>query len=549
MSSFIEENSNSFEREMNDIIKNNILSTINTILGISSTSSYADKVNLFSYICQDCKIFYPKISFLCEEEVELKCSGCGIKKISIKEYKKSLNFFKEDIKCECGEKFECYCYNCEKDICKKCKENEHKVHNIKDYEIIEEEDNIQELKEYIGKEINSKIEEKIDPHFIKKARDEIIKQNEQIKENYRFDYLDFYNNKFEEFEIPPYISLIIIILHNINKCEPNYSHFKNIKNIYLFLKIQKKNRFIIEYKFSGKGDIKIFGTNFVNNNKNNCEIVVNEEIEELKDKLTLNQDKPNLRIILFENNTVKNISELFNGCDRLLSISGKSKWDTINVEYMNKMFNNCKSLKNFPEIEGWDTRNVFNMEEMFNGCCSLSEIKGLSKWKTNNVTNMKNLFKKCSLLKEIEGISEWETNELMDISGMFCKCCNLKSLPDISKWKTNNIITMEKMFKGCNKLEHLPDISKWDIFKVMNFSKMFDKCSSLKTFPDLSKWSPKEDAIKEKMFSKCKSLEYLPNISNWFIEEDNLIDGCSSLRNKPRYDNGRYIFEDNTLPL
>ena len=543
MSSFIEENSNSLAKEMDDIIKQNILSTISSRLGISSTSSYANQLKFFSYICKGCKI-YPKISFLCEEEVKIKC-GCGIKKISIIEYKESLGYFEEDIKCQCGGKFVCYCLNCEKDICKKCKENEHEDHNIKDYEIIEKEDNIQELKEYIGKEINSKIEEKIDPHFIKKAKDEIIKQNQQIKENFRFDYLDFYNNNFGEFEIPPYISLINIILHEINKREPNYSHFSNIKSIHLFLKIQKKNRFIIEYKFSGKGEIKIFGTNFVNNNKINCEIVVNQEIEELKDTLTLNQDEPNLRIILFENNTVKNMSELFNDCDRLVSISEKSKWDTKKVKYMNQMFNNCKSLIYFPEIEGWDTRNVLNMEGMFNGCCLLKEIKGLSKWKTNNITNMKNLFKKCGLLEEIEGISKWETNELIDISGIFCKCSELKSLPDISKWKTNNIINMEKMFKDCKKLDHLPDISKWDVSEVMNFSKIFDKCKSLKTLPDLSKWSPKEEAKKEKMFSKCKSLEYLPHISNWFIEEDNLIDGCSSLKNKPRYDNGRYIFEDN----
>ena len=167
MESYTGENLSSLEKEMDDILKNNILSTNSSKDGINSISSFTDKIKFFSYICKRCKS-YPKISFLSEEEVKTKFC-CGIKTISIKEYMESLNYFEEDAKCQCGEKLVCYCYNYEKDMCKEYKENNHEGHNIKDYDIIEKEDNIQELKEYIRKKIKSKIKEKIDPYFIKKV--------------------------------------------------------------------------------------------------------------------------------------------------------------------------------------------------------------------------------------------------------------------------------------------------------------------------------------------------------------------------------------------
>ena len=107
---------------------------------------------------------------------------------------------------------------------------------------------------------------------------------------------------------------------------------------------------------------------------------------------------------------------------------------------------------------------------------------------------------------------------------------------------TNNIKNMENMFKDCNELKSLPDISRWDVSKVNNFSKMFYRCTKLESLSDLSKWSPKKDAKMSKMFSECTSLRSLPNISEWYIQKDNLIDGCSSLQNKPRYNNRRYVF-------
>ena len=83
--------------------------------------------------------------------------------------------------------------------------------------MINKDDNIQELKEDIGKEIRNQLVEKINPYYIKNTQEECIKQNEQIEDNMRFDYLDFYENDCGEIEIPPYFRLISIILGIVKK--------------------------------------------------------------------------------------------------------------------------------------------------------------------------------------------------------------------------------------------------------------------------------------------------------------------------------------------
>jgi len=99
------------------------------------------------------------------------------KKLGIKKYLGQLIYSEKEIKCIEGEKFVCYCFDCNKDICNKCKNNEHKNHNIKDYETINKEDNIEELKKDIKLEIINEIKDKINPYYIKKSQDENIFQN------------------------------------------------------------------------------------------------------------------------------------------------------------------------------------------------------------------------------------------------------------------------------------------------------------------------------------------------------------------------------------
>ena len=115
----------------------------------------------------------------------------------------------------------------------------------------------------------------------------------------------------------------------------NYSGVDTIDEIILQYIIKDKSK-----------EIQIFGTNFVNNNKNNCKMIIEGNEMELKDKI---------------NNITNNILEI-----KLKGIK--------NITNMSYMFYNCSSLNSLPDISKWNTSNVNDMSYMFDGCSKLSKI-------------------------------------------------------------------------------------------------------------------------------------------------------------------------------
>ena len=171
--------------------------------------------------------------------------------------------------------------------------------------------------------------------------------------------------------------------------------------------------------------LKLFGKNFINNNKENCYIVINGEKSELQEYIDITKLKGNkLEVKLYETKSITTMSCMFCNCSSLQSLPDISKWNTKNVIDMNSMFSDCKSLQSLPDISKWDTKNVTVMAEMFYNCSSLQSLPDISKWDTKNVTAM---------------------------SYMFYNCSSLQSLPDISKWDTKQVTNMNHMFDGIFK--------------------------------------------------------------------------------------------------
>ena len=203
----------------------------------------------------------------------------------------------------------------------------------------------------------------------------------------------------------------------------NYGNF--IGPIYNYL-LNKLNQMKIIYRIDNKNKNKIFilGKNFVQNNKNNCYIIIEGEKKELCEYLTINEkqkEKNELEIILIENKIINDFSYMFSD-----------------------------SLKTLPDIFRWNTENITNMSHMFFG---------------------------CNLLESLPDISKWDTKNVKDMSYMFSGCKSLVSLPDISKWNIKNVKDMSYMLKGCKSLASLPDISKWEKENNINMSHMFDECN------------------------------------------------------------------------
>ena len=136
----------------------------------------------------------------------------------------------------------------------------------------------------------------------------------------------------------------------------------------------------------------IFGSFFVERNKNKIRMIVGNKEEELKETLSY-YEMANLSDIFFIKiiilSDLKDISMMFFGCSSLISVIKLNLNNVNNIEYI---FYDCSSLKSLPDISKWNPNNVINMKKLFYNCASLKSLPDISKWNINNVTNIKKLF-------------------------------------------------------------------------------------------------------------------------------------------------------------
>ena len=449
-----------------------------------------------------------------------------------------------------------YIINNDEDNIKKIKIDEKRkryTNEILDVTIIEIDEEKDNIKEYI--EIDNNIMNDIE-------KDNEINKNEIIK-----DYMDVYNN--ESVYLLNYlngerIKVSYGIISGINednginhKCNTgngssgapilslknnkliglhfgasNYDFNKGTLIIYpiieynkmnnktcIIRKLNKLNELTIVYNIKNKNRINLFGNKFIQNNKENCKIIIDNKEQDIMEYLNINENmkkKEELKVKLKEIKTITHMSYMFGDnwsdySDKLSSLPDIDKWDTVNVTNMSYMFYCCYKLTILPDISEWNTKNVKNMSYMFCNCKSLSSLPNISKWDTKNVTNMSNMFNHCQSLSSLPDISKWDTTNVIDMSEMLSSCDLLSSLPDISKWNTKNVTDMSFIFYHCKSLSSLPDISKWDTTNVINMSYMFNHCELLSSLPYISKWDTKKLTNISYMFDGCKLLSNKKN--------------------------------------
>ena len=454
---YLYEQSNKSKNEslINDL---NNFSELNKLLStITKTSTIITKFNTGKDIINHIKILIPyqnldeiplikiKDENHFEDGKEIENYIINMIKPNDKEYDNKFNICKQCTK----EKNKFFCEECNKNICDKC------------YEIcLNKNHNLIELKIYFEeiKEIKENIELIISKNFIlmeeEKSADKIEKKNiyYELKEEIELEA----NNKIGE-NLNKYTNDIILIEAIIEKNYFNFFHYMNIKECFNYLR-NKFDYIIIHYKIEkDKTKIRIFGKDFVNNNKDKCQIIYANKNLELTEYLDLNnlEKKEILEIKLIGINKVTNMNGMFSNCYTLISLPDISKWNTNNVADMSWIFSNCKSLISLPDISKWNTNKVINMSYMFNFCSSLISLPDISKWKTNKVIDMSGMFGYCKSLIWLPDISKWKINKVIDMSGMFSYCKSLYYLPDISKWFTNNKIYIRDMFDGCESLKKI----------------------------------------------------------------------------------------------
>ena len=315
--------------------------------------------------------------------------------------------------------------------------------------------------------------------------------------------------------------------------------------------------FELEYKPSTKDQTKIFGSMFVNENKDKCKIIYKNQEYELTENFEDIDNNYNNNNILIKfklriNNNITNISFMFSGCKALLSIKNITESDDSNINNIyesssennsnifNGKFNNSKGIEKGEIFYGDNSiLSTIQLKQSTFNSIEINKIINngnyLSKQIFCDITNMSSMFYECSSLISLSDISKWNRKNVTNMSWMFYECSSLSSLPDISKWKSNNIKEIVHMFTGCTSLISLPDISKCNFIEDKNISKMFSGCISLAYIPDLSKRKFFICIGKNDVFNDCLSLINFPD-----IPLNELSSFCNSIHDFGRNDNNSF---------
>ena len=159
---------------------------------------------------------------------------------------------------------------------------------------------------------------------------------------------------------------------------------------------------IIYYAEKVEEEQNIFGEEFVKNNKNKIELVINGKNNKLVKKYKLKNGENNIQIIIKKKLT--DLKNMFDGCNTLKNIDELKYLDIKEITDFSHMFNGCSSLSDIQSLENWNVSNGTNFSRMFSRCSSLSDIKSLENWNVSKGTNFRYMFHKCSSLSEIKSL-------------------------------------------------------------------------------------------------------------------------------------------------
>jgi len=228
----------------------------------------------------------------------------------------------------------------------------------------------------------------------------------------------------------------------------------------LFNEYNNKIEINIIYETNKEGDEKIFGNEFVENNRNNIELIINGNRNNLINRYKLRKGENKIKIII------------------------KNK-----ITNLENMFYYCKSLKNIEELKYLDTKEIKNFKCMFRGCSSLSDIKGLKNWNVSNGNNFRGMFYECSSLSDLKGLENWNVSNGNYFSDMFRECSSLSDLKGLENWNVSNGNNFRGMFYGCSSLSDIKGLKNWNVSNGNNFKDMLYGCSSLSDIKVLKNWN------------------------------------------------------------
>ena len=226
------------------------------------------------------------------------------------------------------------------------------------------------------------------------------------------------------------------------------------KGIILYKILNRLNKKIV-YDIKIKEKTRIFGKNFVENNKNNIELFINRERHELTEYHYFNNIGKN-EIYIIENKHIIDMSNMFSECESITSLESFKNWDVSKVQNMNYMFFRCKSIESLDPLLNWDVSEVESMSGLFYECKKIKSLEGLEYWNVSKVKDMSYMFSGCESIKSLEGLKNWNVSKTENLSNMFKFCEQINSIEPLKNWNIlnfSNVNKIESMFCGCKSIE------------------------------------------------------------------------------------------------
>jgi len=225
----------------------------------------------------------------------------------------------------------------------------------------------------------------------------------EIQKNYKL------YNLIEEFKsrlvIPSIEEISKVIIEELDLLK---EYIENSKKGIINEGVGYKNEINLKYMAEKDGIQNIFHEYFVENNKDNINLIINKNKLPLVNKYNLKKGKNDITICI--NKKLTNLSYMF---------------------YF------CKSLYNIEELKYLNTEDVTDFSFMF-GNSEISDIKPLKRWITNKAETFCNMFSGCKSLTNINVLKNWNVGNCKTFSGMFDNCENLININSLENWDVSN---------------------------------------------------------------------------------------------------------------
>ena len=332
------------------------------------------------------------------------------------------------------------------------------------------------------------------------------------------------------------------LIHNNNKINNN-NEMEIDKN---------ENEIKLIYFAKKEGYYNVLGKKFIENNKDNFELYINDKKISPLSANCLLQFGNNI-ITLIIKNKLENFSYMFHGCNTLNDITELEYLDVKEAKDFSYMFFGCSSLSALKSLKNWNVSNCENFEYMFSECSSLNNLKGLDNWNVSNSKNFGSMFFGCSSLPNLNNLKNWNVKNCVYFDNMFRECSLLTDIKALNYWNVSNGVIFKSMFSGCMSLSNINPLQKWNLLNCMNLESMFYGCSSLSDLKPLQKWDVSNCQYYTNMFYGCITLYDLNPLKKWKISKGkkfkSMFFGCSPLMDINSFKNTEFKCLINNMEL